>query len=70
MEKGLGATAKTRNGATSATRKHRESRAARKDSAPLQSLQGLSADFGKNNNKYQELALSLVCPHLSSSFTF
>lgn len=36
----------------------------------LNSLEGLSADFGKNNDKYQGLELSLGGPHLSSSFTF
>lgn len=70
MEKGLSARANTRNGDTSGTRKRRESRAAQQDSSPLKSLEGLSADLGNNTNKYQGLDLSLVCPHLSPSFTF
>ena len=70
MEKSLGATAKPRNRAASGTRKRGESRAAQQDSAPPNSLERLSADFGKNNNKYQGLYLSLVCPHLPSSFMF
>lgn len=69
-EKDLDATAKPRNGAISRTRKCRESRAAQQDSAPLNSLEGLSADFSTNNHKYQGLDLSLICPHLPSLFTF